>query len=133
MPTIFGIDCILDVPQITLLPSFNRPKETLRVCKEIMSSLDLWSDVFFVADEYEITISLLGISKANMGLITEMMKVTAKHLKNYCLDQRCSFLRIVIPNDKFLKVSHSVIYFNASQHLSSSNRSSGDLLNLLDH
>ncbi|KAF8341143.1 hypothetical protein F5887DRAFT_976921 [Amanita rubescens] len=35
MPTIFGIDGSFRAPQINLLPAFNRPKETLRVCKEI--------------------------------------------------------------------------------------------------
>jgi len=134
MPTIFGIDCSFSAPQINLLPSFNRPKETLRVCKEIMSSLDLWSDVFFVEDGYELTLSLVGISKANLGMITEMMKVMVKHLKDYCLDQCCSFLRIIIPNDKFMKVSHSfTMYFNASQNSSSFNISFGDLPSLLDH
>jgi hypothetical protein len=133
MPTIFGIDGFFRAPQINLLPAFNRPKETLRVCKEIMSSLDLWSDVFFVMRGYELTLNLVGISKVNLGMITEMMKVMVKHLKYYCLN-RCSFLRIIIPNDKFMKVSHSVMCFNASQNLSSSfNRSFGDLLNLLDH
>jgi hypothetical protein len=103
--TIFALDISKKPfdPTINMMPSFHRPGEALQACRDTASSLSKWSNHFF-GDDYELSLSLLGISEEKTNLVWESMVAMAACLQACCSDQVCTYFRIMV-HGKSIQVS----------------------------
>ena len=86
-----------------MFPSFHHPGEALRGCREVARSLSNWSYGFFGKDKYHLSVSLLGISEENIGLLCEMIEAMVTCLQDYC-PRGSTIFRVVI-HEKSIQAS----------------------------
>jgi hypothetical protein len=98
MPVVFLRDHSTDVGPISMLPSFHRPGDALRVCRETAASLNKWRNGF-PSHGYELSLSLIGISEENISLLGEVIGAMAA-----CMDYLTGMTNIVL-HDKYIQVS----------------------------
>ena len=105
---------------IYMLPSFHRPGEALQACREIAASLNEWRKSFH---GYELSLSLIGISEEDIGLLGEVIGAMAA-----CSDYYTGGMNVVL-HDRYIQVScHASRYVLTLIIL---DRSHGVFLNLL--
>ena len=106
---------------IYMLPSFHRPEEALKACREITASLNKWRNSFH---RHELSLSLIGISEENISLLGEVIGAMAA----------CNYYTggmNVVLHDGYIQVSCQASRYGYALTLIILERSHGVFLNLL--
>ena len=120
MPMVLLQDCLDHGGLIYMLPSFHRPEEALKACREITASLNKWRNSFH---RHELSLSLIGISEENISLLGEVIGAMAA-----CKDCHTSGMNVVL-HDGYIQVSCQASLYALT--LIILDRSHGVFLNLL--